>query len=152
MATLATTAAVLPVFLFGGLSSLVQNEVAMGPSLVGASTGAFFGAAALSSIPAGRLAEAVGETRSLVLGILLATGSLLGLGLLANTPLQFMMFLVVGGISNGVIQPAANLTLSRRVAQRVQGIAFGIKQAAIPIATLLAGAAVPTLGLSIGWR
>ena len=32
------------------------------------------------------------------------------------------------------------------------GLSFGIKQAAIPIATLLAGAAVPTVALTVGWR
>ena len=32
------------------------------------------------------------------------------------------------------------------------GLSFGIKQAAIPIATLLAGVAVPTVALTVGWR
>src|SRR5690606_19508698 len=33
-----------------------------------------------------------------------------------------------------------------------QGIAFGIKQSAIPLATLLGGIAVPAITLSVGWR
>ncbi len=31
-------------------------------------------------------------------------------------------------------------------------MAFGIKQAAIPIATLMAGVALPVVGMGIGWR
>jgi cyanate permease len=33
-----------------------------------------------------------------------------------------------------------------------QGLAFGIKQAAIPTATLLSGLAAPVLALTVGWR
>ena len=33
-----------------------------------------------------------------------------------------------------------------------QGLSFGVKQAAIPVSTLLAGAAVPTVALTVGWR
>jgi cyanate permease len=33
-----------------------------------------------------------------------------------------------------------------------QGLSFGVKQSAIPIATLLAGAAIPTVALTVGWR
>ena len=49
-------------------------------------------------------------------------------------------------------QLASNLTLARSVPASRLGLSFGIKQAAIPIATLLAGAAVPTVALTIGWR
>jgi cyanate permease len=49
-------------------------------------------------------------------------------------------------------QLASNLTLARSVPASRLGLSFGIKQAAIPIATLLAGAAVPTIALTIGWR
>ena len=35
---------------------------------------------------------------------------------------------------------------------RRQGLSFGVKQAAIPVSTLLAGAAVPAVALTLGWR
>lgn len=49
-------------------------------------------------------------------------------------------------------QLASNLTLSRYVPAHRLGLSFGIKQAAIPLATLLAGAAVPAVALTLGWR
>src|SRR5690606_11387157 len=33
-----------------------------------------------------------------------------------------------------------------------QGLAFGVKEASIPAATLAAGIAVPTIALTVGWR
>jgi MFS family permease len=50
------------------------------------------------------------------------------------------------------MQPAANLFLVRRIATGRRGLAFGVKQAAVPFTSLLGGLAVPALGLTIGWR
>jgi cyanate permease len=49
-------------------------------------------------------------------------------------------------------QLASNLTLARYVPPERLGLSFGVKQAAIPIATLLSGAAVPAIALTVGWR
>src|SRR5205823_1137887 len=46
----------------------------------------------------------------------------------------------------------SNLTLARSVPAHRLGLSFGVKQAAIPLATLLAGAAVPAVALTVGWR
>ncbi|MST35344.1 MFS transporter, partial [Acidimicrobiaceae bacterium USS-CC1] len=61
-------------------------------------------------------------------------------------------FLVAGGLANGAMQPAVNLLLARTVDDRRQGLAFGVKQAAIPTSTLLSGLAVPALALTVGWH
>jgi MFS family permease len=60
--------------------------------------------------------------------------------------------LVLGGFGNSLAHPAANLSLAREVPSHRQGLSFGIKQSAIPAATLLAGAAVPALAVTVGWR
>ncbi|WP_324278391.1 MFS transporter [Blastococcus brunescens] len=60
--------------------------------------------------------------------------------------------LAIGGLANSVAQPSANLGLSRWVTDRRLGLAFGIKQSAIPTATLLGGLAVPGVALVFGWR
>ena len=49
-------------------------------------------------------------------------------------------------------QLASNTSLSRQVPAGRQGLSFGVKQAAIPVSTLLAGAAVPVVALTVGWR
>jgi MFS family permease len=58
----------------------------------------------------------------------------------------------VGGSANALAQPAANLLLARDLPVHRQGLGFAIKQAAIPIATLLSGLAVPAIALTVGWR
>jgi MFS family permease len=49
-------------------------------------------------------------------------------------------------------QLASNTSLSRHVPEGRQGLSFGIKQAAIPVSSLLAGASVPLVALTLGWR
>src|SRR5829696_7279082 len=58
---------------------------------------------------------------------------------------------VIAGLANAVSHTAANLSLAREVPASRQGLSFGIKQAAIPVATLLAGLAVPTIAVTLGW-
>jgi MFS family permease len=60
--------------------------------------------------------------------------------------------LVLGGFANAVAHPATHLSLAREIPPGRQAYSFGIKQAAIPASTLLAGLAVPGLALTFGWR
>jgi predicted MFS family arabinose efflux permease len=46
----------------------------------------------------------------------------------------------------------ANLTLARAVPPHRRGLGFGVKQSAIPLAIMLGGLAVPTIGAVVGWR
>lgn len=147
-----TVAAVLPSFLLGGLASLVRAELRFDEARLGLAVGCFYAASSLSAIPGGRIAERLGPRHSLALGIALAVGSLGGIALFATSWGRLAAFMAVGGMSNGVIQPAAALALARGVRQERLGIAFGIKQSAIPVAILFAGLAVPVVGLTVGWR
>lgn len=147
-----TVAAVLPSFLLGGLASLVRTDLRFNEARLGLAVGCFYAASALTAIPGGRIAERLGARRSLAVGITLAVTSLAGIALLTTEWLHLAAFIAVGGVSNGVVQPAAALALARGVRQERLGIAFGIKQSAVPVATLLAGLAVPLIGLTVGWR
>src|SRR4029453_10793467 len=60
--------------------------------------------------------------------------------------------LTVGAAANALGQLASNSSLAQHVPARRQGLSFGVKQAAIPICTLLAGASVPIVALTLGWR
>ena len=57
-----------------------------------------------------------------------------------------------GGLANAASHPATNLSLAGEVPAGRQGLSFGVKQSAIPAATLLAGLAVPSIALTFGWR
>ncbi|NNN19835.1 MAG: MFS transporter [Acidimicrobiaceae bacterium] len=64
----------------------------------------------------------------------------------------FIILLAIAGTINGSLQPHINLFISHAIPRRRQGLAFGVKQAAVPLATLLAGLAVPSVALTVGWR
>ena len=146
-----TIVAVLPLFLLGGLASLIRDELDFGSAALGAAASCYFGTSALASVPGGRIAQRLGTRRSLASGILLASLSLLGAALMRSWA-QLMLIMALAGIANSTVQPAANLALARSVPPRYQGAAFGIKQSAIPAGTLIAGLAVPVVGLTVGWR
>jgi MFS family permease len=72
--------------------------------------------------------------------------------LLARSALSLSLLLVAGGAVYGLANPSANKALAEVVPPERRGIVFGLKHSGIPTSTLLAGLAVPTLALTIGWR
>lgn len=130
---------------------LIRAEFGFSEARFGAMVAVFFALAALGSAPAGRLADRVGAHRTLRSG-LGATFAALALTPLARNWVQLALALALAGLAHAVLQVGANLLLSTDVPARAQGLAFGIKQSAIPLATLTAGAAVPALGTRYGWR
>src|SRR5439155_16251678 len=107
---------------------------------------------ALSSLPSGALAERYGPTVTSRAGILLAAGCLIAIGTTARSYLTLVLLLVAGAGANALGQLASNLSLARHVPPGRRGLSFGVKQSGIPITTLLAGASVPAIALTIGWR
>jgi MFS family permease len=146
------TCGVLPVFLVGGLAVQIRNELGFGTAALGIAVSLFFITQALSSAVVGRIVERVGSRRSMQAAALGSAASLLCIALFANSRDGLIGFLVLGGLANAASQVAANLALARGVRTGRQGLAFGMKQAAIPAATLLSGLAVPLVGITIGWR
>lgn len=150
---LTTTVAVsIPVFLVGGLAVQIGDELHFSPAGLGLAVSAYFGASALASVPAGALVERYGSTRVSRYGIALAAASLAGVAIAARSLWSLIAILVLGAGANAAGQLASNASLARRVPARRQGLSFGVKQAAIPVSTLLAGAAVPAVALTLGWR
>lgn len=143
---------VSPIFLLGGLSILVGGDLGFGEATLGLLTGAFFAASALTTVPGGRLADRIGAGRSLQLGLICTAVGLAVIAVGVRSPIGLAIWLVVCGASNGLVHPASNLGLVHGVSARRQGLAFGAKQSAIPLSTLIAGISVPVVGLTIGWR
>jgi MFS family permease len=146
------TCGVLPVFLVGGLAVQIRNELGFGTAALGIAVSLFFTTQALSSAVVGRIVERVGSRRSMQAAALGSAAALLCIALFAGSRNGLIGFLVLGGLANAASQVAANLALARGVRTGRQGLAFGMKQASIPAATLLSGLAVPLVGITIGWR
>jgi MFS family permease len=150
---LTTTVAVSsPVFLVGGLAVQISDDLRFSPAGLGLAVSAYFGASAVASIPAGALVERFGAARVSRAGIALAAASMIGIAVAATALWSLVAILALGAAANAMGQLASNTSLSRHVPPGRQGLSFGVKQAAIPVSTLLAGAAVPTVALTLGWR
>jgi len=151
-AVAATGASLLPIALIGALIVQIRTDIDLSTVQLGATIAAFSGVAALTSIPAGRLVDRLGWVRGIWLAGLLLAVPLLLVGTLASTPGQVLALFLIAGLGNAVAQPSANLAIIRGVPARRQGFAFGMKQAAVPTGSVLAGFAVPLIGLTVGWR
>jgi MFS family permease len=147
-----TTSAVIPIFLVGGLAVQISTELRFSPAGLGLVVALYFAAGALCSLPVGWLVERYGDRLTSRAGVLLSALSMLAVALLAHSYLSLVIIMMVGAAANSLGQLSSNLSLARQVPRHRQGLSFGVKQSAIPIATLLAGAAVPTVALTVGWR
>ncbi len=152
LAVAVVTTTVLPAFLTGGLAVQVRGELGFGEAALGLAVAVFFITSSLASALMGRVVERMGAARAMRLSAAGSAASLLGVALLAGSWSGLVACLLVGGLANAVSHPASNLSLAREVPAGRQGLSFGIKQSAIPAATLLAGLAVPVIALTFGWR
>src|SRR5215218_1003786 len=152
LAVAVATVGVLPAFLTGGLAVQIRDELEFGSAALGLAVAAFFASSSLASAVMGRLVERIGSHRGMRLAAAGSVASLLGVALFAGSWAGLVACLVLGGLANAVAQPATHLSLAREVPAGRQGFSFGIKQAAIPTATLLAGLAVSGIAVTFGWR
>ena len=100
----------------------------------------------------GRMTDRRGGYLLMAVGCVPAGLSLVGVGLLSDSWHDLVWLLALGGVGNAAIQPGANGMLASRVAPGHRGLAFGVKQAAIPMAAMVSGLAVPPAASWAGWR
>lgn len=150
-AALSTVLGSLPVFLLGGLAVLVRRDLGFGEVQLGIAVSAFFSVAALTAVPAGWVAQRLGAWGTTVVAAGLSAISLV---VMAAAPSYAVLLagVALAGAANAHAQIGSNQALATVVPRSRQGLAFGIKQSAVPGATLLAGLALPALGLTLGWR
>jgi MFS family permease len=147
-----STVGALPAFLLSAQYVLVSGELGLDERALGLAVGVFFASAALASAPSGTLADRLGPRRSMVLAGGIATTAALMFALQVSTLTGLLAAMAVAGVANAALQMTANATLAASVPRSRQGLAFGIKQSAVPVAILLGGLAVPAVGLALGWR
>lgn len=147
-----TVAAHLPLFLTAALSSFIATDLGLTEIDFGLAFSSYFVVSALFSPVAGRLAESWGVTVAFMGALVLSATSLIGMAAGSSSKVAVAGFLMVGGIGAALSQPASSEALLRFAAARGQGLAFGIKQGAIPSASMLAGIAVPLLSATQSWQ
>ena len=150
-AVMATVSTVVPGFLIGALSVQVSAEMGVSEAAYGWGLGSFFGAAMVGSIMLGRLAQTIGPLNQMTLALLVSAAAQVALAATAESFGAVIGLLVVAGLANAANQTSVNLALAQAQLSRL-GFAVSIKQSGLPTATLLAGFAVPSLALTVGWR
>jgi MFS family permease len=144
LALLLMTTCVLPLFLVAGQSAGLRAEQGWDLSVLGMCFSAFFFASAVASFPAGLLAD---RFRSAVMARLAVSGSAAVMVVLSVMPSRTPWFVIVGlmggaGVFMALAQTCTSGLLARGVRIGRQGLAFGVRQMAIPGATLVAGVTV----------
>ncbi len=151
-AILVATSGSLAVFLVATLAVQIRDSLHFGPTELGVIIALYYAGAAAASVPFGSISERLGGARMMRIGALALAVLMLLIGLMANSVMLLGALMIPCGIASGAVQPATNLFLARRVPTTRLGFAVGLKQAAIPLASVLGGLAVPGIGLTLGWR
>jgi predicted MFS family arabinose efflux permease len=129
----------------------MRDDLDIATGQFGALVALYFLAGTVAAVPGGQLAEHLGARRGLMVTGSVTSISLILIALVVGSWLHLAIAMVVAGCANGMVHPAGNLAIVRDVRPSRQGTAFGVKQAAAPLATMFAGLALPTIGLTVGW-
>ncbi|QSB04200.1 CynX/NimT family MFS transporter [Natronoglycomyces albus] len=147
-----TIGSVIPVFLLGGLAVQIIAELSMSATQLGLVVSLYFAVSGVTSILCGRAVEKFGMIAGSYVGIGLAAASLIAVAVFAHSFAVLAILMALAAPANGFGQLAANAILATYGSPQHKGLLFGLKQAAIPMSTMLAGASVPLLALTVGWR
>ena len=147
-----TTVGVLPVYMVGVLWVQLRADLGFGTSLLGVLVACFFATSGVSALTAGLVVRRFGTSPVVRLSALVGAVSMLVIGVAAQYTVVLIGALVLAGWGNGIGQPASNDLIARAVAANRHGLAYGTKQAAIPLSTMIAGVAVPLIAIPLGWR
>lgn len=151
-ATLCMTAAVMPVVLTLILAVQIRRELSITPFQFGLAYTVYSAGIALFSFHLGRLADRVGWARGVLISLATSTLLLLAISLGARSIASLLPAMLIAGANAALAVPATALAIARELPTHRRGVTFGVKEAAISLATLLGGLAIPGVALTIGWR
>ena len=151
VATSGSMAGSLPVLLLGATALFVRADLGFTQAQLGLAVSAFWLTMAAGGVFGGRLGQRLGAARGVRIGVAVSCAALL---LAAASPslAVLVVAMAVAGLANALSQPSVDLAVFNDVETRNLGLAFGIKQTALPGAALLAGLGVPLLAQTLGWR
>jgi MFS family permease len=134
----------------GVMMPAVAADLAIDPKLVGVFTAMTYAVAALTSLAAAGPIVRLGAVRVCQFALLMAA-----VGLAVNATAMVVATVasvLVMGLAQGPINPAAAHILAQRVPRNWFGTVFSIKQSGTPLGFALAGVTFPLLLLATDWR
>jgi MFS family permease len=146
-----TVSVALAPFLIGALAPRIAEDFVLTTRDVGAAMAGYYVVSGLLSPVGGRVVERLGTTRTLRLACALSSVGLLLIAR-AESATQTIAVLTFLGLPNAMVQPACNDVLARVEHPRVRALSFGVLQASIPTATLLAALVLGLASSLGGWR
>lgn len=132
------------------LAPIVAPELGLPEHLIGYYYGLIYILAAASSLVSGGFIARYGALR-VSQACLVLCGLAMALTALAH-PAFLLLAAVTMGIAYGPSTPSSSQILAAVAPPRLLNLVFSVKQTGVPLGNMLAGAVLPTLALTIGWR
>jgi dipeptide/tripeptide permease len=99
-----------------------------------------------------RVTQRLGARTAMRTGIAISAIGCLAIAGLARSYWQLVAALVASARSWGLVDTAAAGAFAAAIRRGGRGVAFGIKEASVPVASMVAGVSVPVAAAWLGWR
>jgi len=135
------------------LAPEIARDIGLPTRLVGVFVGLVYVGSMVSSLAAGQFVARYGAIRVSQVAVLICIA---GISIVASaqaaTVLLLALAALVIGLGYGPITPASSHVLARTTPPSRMALTFSIKQTGVPAGAAIAGAILPVLAQSIGWR
>ncbi|MFE7779651.1 MFS transporter [Streptomyces nigrescens] len=149
--TSAMAFSMLQLFVIGALGPRLVGELGISRTVLGLTTTAGFGAAAVLSPMAGRLVDRVGPRRCLIALLLLTAASLALIGAVPGTAV-LLLAVALGGVPQALANPATNKVILAAFPAERRAAVTGLKQSGVQCGAFVAGLPLSLLAAGVGWR
>ncbi|HWC02031.1 MAG TPA: MFS transporter [Methylomirabilota bacterium] len=135
------------------LAPLLREDLGLSRQEAGSFLSAFYVGGALTSFPAGWLADRIGVRRTLLAGQALVAASFALMTLAPGYP-GLLALVVLAGIGFGAVNPTSTKGVLVWFPARSRATVVGVKQAGFPLGGALGALTLPTLATAagLGWR
>jgi predicted MFS family arabinose efflux permease len=140
-----------PEFTLGVLAPILVDELGAGEAGIGAAAATMYLGGAVVARTAGRRLDDVGGRTALTILYGAALGALALLA--ASRSLAWLIAVgLIGSVALGINNPITSRLIVASISPGRRGLAIGIKQTGVKVGQMLAGATIPWLSGTIGWR
>lgn len=141
----------LPQYALGVLAPVLKVELAVGEAQLGMLASMLYISAAVVARLAGRRIDRVSGQATLGLLFGTAVGALALMGS-SSTWRGLAAAVLLAGVAIGANNLATNRLIALHIPDGRRGVVIGVKQIGVKLAHIAAGAAIPALALTFGWR